>query len=67
LSVVALAVAGTAAAATGVPDSREKIEPLLIGSGVPEAELRTMEGEAVTLAEALGSKPAVVVFYRGGW
>jgi hypothetical protein len=67
LSVAALVATGTAAAAGSVPDSPEKIEPLLIGSAAPEAKLRTMEGEAITLAEALGSKPAVVVFYRGGW
>ena len=37
------------------------------GSRLPDGELLDVAGEPATLAETLGGKPAVVVFYRGGW
>ena len=37
------------------------------GSRLPDGELLDVAGESATLAETLGGKPAVIVFYRGGW
>jgi peroxiredoxin len=37
------------------------------GSRLPDGELLDAAGEPATLAETLGGKPAVIVFYRGGW
>ena len=37
------------------------------GSRLPDGELLNVAGEPATLAETLGGKPAVIVFYRGGW
>ncbi|HEY0499160.1 MAG TPA: peroxiredoxin-like family protein [Kutzneria sp.] len=37
------------------------------GEQLPDAELLDAHGEPTTLHEALGDKPAVVVFYRGTW
>ena len=37
------------------------------GSRLPDGELLDVAGEPATLAETLGGKPAVIVFYRGGW
>ena len=37
------------------------------GSRLPDGELLDVVGEPATLAETLGGKPAVIVFYRGGW
>ena len=37
------------------------------GSRLPDGELLDVAGEPATLAEILGGKPAVIVFYRGGW
>ena len=37
------------------------------GSRLPDGELLDVAGEPATLAETLCGKPAVIVFYRGGW
>jgi peroxiredoxin len=37
------------------------------GAGVPDCELFDVHGQPVTLHAALGDRPAVLVFYRGGW
>jgi peroxiredoxin len=34
---------------------------------VPEADLVRTDGSATTLSDAVGGKPAVLVFYRGAW
>jgi peroxiredoxin len=47
--------------------SSDKVRPLLIGQSAPKASLQAIDGKTVSLAQALAGKPAVVVFYRGGW
>lgn len=37
------------------------------GTRLPDGELLDVTGQPATLAQALGGKPAVLVFYRGGW
>ena len=37
------------------------------GSRLPDGELLDVAGQPATLAQNLGGKPAVIVFYRGGW
>jgi peroxiredoxin len=37
------------------------------GSRLPDGELLDVGGQPTTLARNLGGKPAVIVFYRGGW
>ena len=70
LAAVALAaacLAGPAFAESGVAPAADQVRPLLIGATVPELTLTDAEGAAFDLAAALSKKPAVVVFYRGGW
>ncbi len=50
-----------------VADSATSVRPILLGSRLPDANLRNLEGDTTALAEAIGGKPAVLVFYRGGW
>lgn len=38
-----------------------------VGSVLPDGVLLSTMGESTTLYQALGSKPAIVTFYRGGW
>ena len=57
---------GTFAADT-LPLSANKVSPLLVGSMLPDVNFFTIEGNAITLKSQLNGKPAVVVFYRGGW
>ena len=37
------------------------------GTRLPAGELLGVAGQPATLAETLAGKPAVIVFYRGGW
>ncbi len=70
-SLPALAFSQQAAAApTAAPTaaaSAGDICPLLIGSPVPEVTVKTVAGESFDLNAAIGSKPTILIFYRGGW
>ncbi len=37
------------------------------GGRLPDVNLLDVTGHPVTLLQAIGSRPAVIVFYRGGW
>lgn len=49
------------------PQSDKAVTPLLLGNALPDVDLRTLEDTPITLKEAVGGKPAALVFYRGGW
>ena len=48
--------------AAGVPAAA-----VTVGDRVRDAELVATDGTTTTLADALGGKPGVLVFYRGAW
>ncbi|MDF1576584.1 MAG: peroxiredoxin-like family protein [Bacteroidales bacterium] len=48
-------------------EKAEDISPLLIGETLPDAVIRTPDGNAIKLLEVIGQKPSVILFYRGGW
>lgn len=50
-----------------IAGSKEEISPLKVGDYLPEAVLVDLNNEKVSLHSVLQQKPAVVVFYRGGW
>ena len=50
-----------------VPDTAEEIQPLLIDMPMPQVVLRTVDGEAFDVNEAIRKKPTILLFYRGGW
>ena len=50
-----------------VPDSAMDINPLLIGSSIPDSILLTVDGEEFDLNAEIAGKPTVLIFYRGGW
>lgn len=51
----------------GVPNSPQEVCPLLTGMAIPEVVLTSADGGRVELMQAVKEKPAVLVFYRGGW
>lgn len=53
--------------AQSVPDKAIDVSPLLIGESVPHVVLRDANGKADSLQMIISRKPAVVIFYRGGW
>ena len=44
-----------------------KAPGLAIGAKAPEAQLRTIDNEAVKLSSLYEKGPVVIAFYRGGW
>jgi peroxiredoxin len=53
--------------AQSIAETPNQVRPLLLGSSLPQSNLRTLEGDAITLKDAVGGQPALLVFYRGGW
>lgn len=43
------------------------VTPVLTGTFIPDVTLRTAEGDTVSLRERISRRPAVLIFYRGGW
>lgn len=52
---------------TQIRDNPEDVTPILNGSTAPNANLQMADGSPVSLQALLMQKPAVIVFYRGGW
>ncbi len=55
------------AASTNAPDRAEDTQPMKPGAVLPDPAVASLEGEKMPLSKVLGGKPAVLVFYRGGW
>ncbi len=45
----------------------EEIKQAAVGDRVPDVTLKTAESTDLNLRNAVKSKPAVLIFYRGGW
>lgn len=67
VSLLLAILIGGAACAADLAASPQQVTPVLLGSALPDAPLQAIDGGATTLAKAVGGKPAVIVFYRGGW
>lgn len=50
-----------------VAPAADQVHPLLIGTPVPDAALRDVDGKSVSLHAAIAGKPTLLVFYRGSW
>lgn len=50
-----------------VPLSAEAINPILIGSKIPQLSLTEVDGSSFDLNKAVSKKPSILLFYRGGW
>ncbi len=48
-------------------DKADEVCPILVGETIPDVKVHTVEGNAVRLPELVKEKPAVIIFYRGGW
>lgn len=66
--IVLLFSMGISAAAWGAAAATaESAAPLAVGTAVPAATVHATDGSAVELADVVGDKPTVLIFYRGGW
>ncbi len=52
---------------SAIPDSPQKIHPILVGTRIPALTLTNLDGSPYDLSGAISEKPAVLIFYRGGW
>ncbi|MCH8327140.1 MAG: AhpC/TSA family protein [Candidatus Marinimicrobia bacterium] len=50
-----------------VADAPENIRPILVGTTIPDLALADLDGKSVRLLDLLSKKPAVLIYYRGGW
>ncbi|MCK7593520.1 peroxiredoxin-like family protein [Pseudomarimonas salicorniae] len=67
LCAAALLLAAAASNAADFPTDPQAVQPPLLGTPLPEAQLRTVDGEPVSIGAVRDGRPAVIVFYRGGW
>lgn len=50
-----------------IPQDPKEITPLKMGDKIPSIFLKDMDDRLVNVNTALKEKPAVLIFYRGGW
>ncbi len=63
--IVLLSVA--TAANSQVPTAGLQSRPIGLGDVAPDFTLADQDGDKITLSEARGKTPVVLVFYRGYW
>lgn len=69
LSILLLFCAPAAAAEFPgrIADSPDSVCPLLPGTQVPDSSVQDLQGNPVSLRSLALEKPAVLIFFRGGW
>ena len=58
---------GRSVSNSDVASQAEDICPILIGQSIPDAVLKTRDNTPFDLTSAIAEKPALLIFYRGGW
>jgi len=53
--------------AGGIAASDRDVKPLGVGDQIPDAEIRSLDGESARLRDRLDSKKAILIVFRGGW
>lgn len=54
-------------AASEIAASATEVHPLLLGTQAPDIAMKTPDGKDTSLSKQMAGKPAILVFYRGGW
>jgi peroxiredoxin len=60
-------IASRMAGANEIAAAATEVHPLLLGSQAPDVALKTLEGKDTSLWKQMDGKPAILIFYRGGW
>ena len=60
-------LSATANTADQVASSAQEAKPIEVGTAAPDAGLRDLDGNDVTLREIVAGQPTVLIFYRGSW
>jgi hypothetical protein len=53
--------------AQSIPDSAEKVHPLLVGAQAPDVKFKKHDGSNFDLRKEAADRPVILIFYRGGW
>jgi hypothetical protein len=53
--------------AQSVPDTADKVHPLLVGAQVPDVSFKKPDGSNFDLRKAAADRSVILIFYRGGW
>lgn len=64
---VTAGIMNAAADSPAVPTDPSKVKPLQVGAAAPAFEVHTATGEPFHFDPTSLRKPAVLIFYRGGW
>lgn len=66
--IAALLLLGFHCASAGeLAAAPDQVHPLLLGSKMPQVALQSLDGKPTSLQTQVAGKPAILVFYRGGW
>jgi peroxiredoxin len=67
IAAFVIRVSTTSVFSQGIPQTPTDVSPLLIGEKIPALTLPDVSGTSVSLAELVGKRQTVLIFYRGGW
>ena len=67
LSFALVIAFSTLAEAQSYAKNAEQVTPALIGTTIPEANVKTVDGKTVAIKDVVSQKPTVLIFYRGSW
>lgn len=62
-----LTFAFQASAQDSYAEEASDVQPILTGTTIPNATVKTVDGDAVKIKDLISQKPTVLIFYRGGW
>lgn len=67
LLTASLGLAAASMSNAADPDAKQATVPAKVGDTIPDVAVFNANSEKVRLRAAVKEKPAVVIFYRGGW
>lgn len=57
----------SAAAQNSYAEKASEVKPVLTGTIIPNATVKTIDDETVEIRNLVNKQPTVLIFYRGGW
>jgi peroxiredoxin len=59
--------ASSANAQSSYAQNAADVNPVLTGTTIPNATVKTIDGKSTAITDLVSQKPTVLIFYRGGW
>jgi len=66
-SLLLIAFALLPTSLTAIPNKATEVNPIEVGSTVPDVALTQADGSSIQLKDLIAAKKTVIVFYRGSW